>query len=96
MGIMVPLQTVGSYAAAREKEGLQAQKFLTHPLKRVREWALLESHPTGVHGELLICHGQADDILPIGNATNSVPPIATAIPLENLDPCERAGVILLS
>lgn len=33
---------VGSYSAAREKEGLQAKAFLNHRLRRVREWALLE------------------------------------------------------
>jgi len=44
----------GSYAAAREKEGQQAKAFLTHRLRRVREWALIEmrqaEHDAKVHG----------------------------------------------
>ena len=45
---------VGSYSAAREKEGLQAKAFLNHRLRRVREWALLEmrqaEHDARIHG----------------------------------------------
>jgi hypothetical protein len=44
----------GSYAAAREKEGLQAKAFLTHRMRRVREWVLLEmrqaEHDAKIHG----------------------------------------------
>jgi hypothetical protein len=44
----------GSNATAREKEGFQAKAFLTHRLKRVREWAALElrqaEHDAKVHG----------------------------------------------
>jgi hypothetical protein len=32
----------GSYASAREHEALQANPFLTSPLRRIREWAQLE------------------------------------------------------
>jgi hypothetical protein len=43
----------GSYSAAREKEGLRAKAFLTHRLRRVREWALIEmqqaEHDAKVH-----------------------------------------------
>ncbi|MHB8638734.1 MAG: hypothetical protein ACYDBL_02915 [Candidatus Acidiferrales bacterium] len=44
----------GSYAEARRKEGLQAKRFLTHPSRRIREWAFLEvreaEHDSQVHG----------------------------------------------
>ena len=33
---------VGDYAALREGEALEAELFLNHPLRRVREWAALE------------------------------------------------------
>jgi hypothetical protein len=44
----------GSYSEAREKDALQAKPFLTHRLRRVREWAVLEmrqaEHDAKVHG----------------------------------------------
>ena len=44
----------GSFSEAREKEGLQAKPFLTHRLKRIRDWALIEmrqaEHDARVHG----------------------------------------------
>ena len=44
----------GSYAAARTAEGLVARRFVTHPSRRVREWALFEireaEHDAKVHG----------------------------------------------
>jgi hypothetical protein len=44
----------GSFSEAREKEGLQAKPFLTHRLRRIREWALIEmrqaEHDARVHG----------------------------------------------
>jgi hypothetical protein len=32
----------GSYAEARQKEGLQAKAFLNDSSKRIRQWAVLE------------------------------------------------------
>lgn len=32
----------GSYSEARRKEGLEAKHFLTHPFRRIREWARIE------------------------------------------------------
>ena len=55
---------------------------LAHADVGVQPLGMTVGQPQPVLGELLICHEQADDILETGNVTSSVPPIATAMPLE--------------